>query len=127
MRFHVTIGLACLAVVSALAFLGHSEAGACRARRCHSLCTGTLSTASGRGVRGRLRHRANRQWLSIPQLICRPDAWPVVVAFGVTLVFAGLVTSAGVSVLGLVTGSERDRGWARDVFPHEGARRRARG
>src|SRR5882762_2433703 len=49
-----------------------------------------------------------------------PTAWPVVVAFGVTLVFAGLVTSAGVSVLGLVTAVSGIVGWARDVFPHEG-------
>ncbi len=48
-----------------------------------------------------------------------PTAWPVVAAFGVTLVFAGLVTSAGVSVLGLVTAASGVVGWFRDVFPHE--------
>ena len=31
-----------------------------------------------------------------------PTAWPVIVAFGVTLIFAGLVTNAAISVLGLV-------------------------
>src|SRR5438874_1830006 len=30
-----------------------------------------------------------------------PTAWPIVLAFGLTLVFAGLVTSAAVSVLGM--------------------------
>ncbi len=29
-----------------------------------------------------------------------PTAWPIVLAFGLTLVFAGLVTSASVSLLG---------------------------
>ena len=48
-----------------------------------------------------------------------PTAWPIVLAFGVTLLFAGLLTSASVSILGailIVTGSV---GWFRDVLPHE--------
>jgi len=48
-----------------------------------------------------------------------PTAWPVVVAFGVTLVFAGLVTNAAVSILGLVSAATGAVGWFRDVFPHE--------
>ncbi len=48
-----------------------------------------------------------------------PTAWPVVLAFGVTLVFAGLVTHAAVSVLGLVTAASGIVGWFRDVLPHE--------
>ena len=31
-----------------------------------------------------------------------PTAWPVVLAFGLTLVFAGLVTSRSVSILGAI-------------------------
>ena len=31
-----------------------------------------------------------------------PTAWPIVLAFGITLVFAGMVTSEAVSVLGAI-------------------------
>src|SRR4030081_2999002 len=48
-----------------------------------------------------------------------PSTWPVVVAFGVTLLFAGLVTSAVVSLLGLLSAAIGIAGWFRDVFPHE--------
>jgi hypothetical protein len=46
-------------------------------------------------------------------------AWPLVLAFGFTLVFAGLLTSASVSVLGAVLAVTGCAGWFRDVFPHE--------
>jgi len=46
-------------------------------------------------------------------------AWPIVLAFGFTLVFAGLLTSVSVSVLGLVLGVAGCVGWFREVFPHE--------
>jgi hypothetical protein len=46
-------------------------------------------------------------------------AWPLVVAFGFTLMFAGLLTSASVSVLGVVLVVAGCVGWFRDVFPHE--------
>ena len=48
-----------------------------------------------------------------------PTAWPIVLALGVTLLFAGLLTSASVSILGtilIVTGCV---GWFREVLPHE--------
>jgi hypothetical protein len=48
-----------------------------------------------------------------------PTAWPVVLAFGVTLVFAGLVTSAAVSLLGLLCAATGIVGWFRELFPHE--------
>jgi hypothetical protein len=48
-----------------------------------------------------------------------PTAWPVVVAFGVTLAFAGLVTNAAVSVLGLLSAAIGMAGWFREVLPHE--------
>jgi hypothetical protein len=48
-----------------------------------------------------------------------PTAWPMVVAFGVTLTFAGLVTSAAVSILGLLAAGVAMAGWFRDLFPHE--------
>jgi len=46
-------------------------------------------------------------------------AWPIVLAFGFTLVFAGLLTSASVSVLGAILAIAGCVGWFREVFPHQ--------
>jgi hypothetical protein len=46
-------------------------------------------------------------------------AWPIVLAFGFTLMFSGLLTSVSVSVLGVVLGVAGCVGWFREVFPHE--------
>jgi hypothetical protein len=46
-------------------------------------------------------------------------AWPLVLAFGSTLLFAGLLTSVSVSVLGGVLAIAGCVGWFREVFPHE--------
>ena len=46
-------------------------------------------------------------------------AWPLVLSFGFTLMFAGLLTSASVSVLGVVLAVAGCVGWFREVFPHE--------
>jgi hypothetical protein len=48
-----------------------------------------------------------------------PTAWPLVLAFGITLAFAGLVTSESVSVLGAVLAITGAIGWFRNVLPHE--------
>lgn len=48
-----------------------------------------------------------------------PTPWPFVLAFGFALVFAGLVTSASVSVLGGVLVIAGAVGWFRNVLPHE--------
>jgi hypothetical protein len=48
-----------------------------------------------------------------------PTTWPFVLAFGFTLVFAGLLTSVSVSVLGSVLAVAGCVGWFRDVLPHE--------
>src|SRR5208282_26252 len=48
-----------------------------------------------------------------------PTAWPFILAFGFTLLFAGLVTSLSVSVLGAVLSLAGCVGWFREVFPHE--------
>src|SRR6201987_679622 len=48
-----------------------------------------------------------------------PTAWPLVLAFGITLLFAGLVTSESVSALGgflIIAGAV---GWFRNVLPQE--------
>src|SRR5580704_16868949 len=46
-------------------------------------------------------------------------AWPLVLAFGFALVFAGLLTSVSVSVLGAVLAIAGCVGWFREVFPPE--------
>jgi hypothetical protein len=48
-----------------------------------------------------------------------PSAWPIAFAFGVTLLFAGLVTSEAVSILGAIIAIAGAVGWFRDVLPHE--------
>lgn len=45
--------------------------------------------------------------------------WPLVLAFGFTLMFAGLLTNASVTVLGVVLALAGCVGWFREVFPHE--------
>jgi hypothetical protein len=48
-----------------------------------------------------------------------PTGWPLVAAFGLTLVFAGLLTHFMVSTLGAVTLCAGLIGWFREVLPHE--------
>ena len=45
--------------------------------------------------------------------------WPIVFALGLALAFAGLTSTALVSILGAVLAVCGCIGWARDVFPHE--------
>jgi hypothetical protein len=46
-------------------------------------------------------------------------AWPVSLAFGLTLAFAGMVTSGAVSVLGAIIAVAGAVGWFRAVLPQE--------
>lgn len=48
-----------------------------------------------------------------------PTAWPLVLAFGCTLLFAGLVTSISVSFLGALLSLAGSIGWFRQIFPRE--------
>jgi hypothetical protein len=48
-----------------------------------------------------------------------PTPWPFIMGFGVMLLFAGLVTSAGVSVLGGALVARAAVGWFKDVLPVE--------
>jgi hypothetical protein len=48
-----------------------------------------------------------------------PTAWPLVLAFGFTLLFAGLLTNVSVTVLGVVLTLAGSVGWFREVLPHE--------
>jgi hypothetical protein len=48
-----------------------------------------------------------------------PTAWPIIMAFGVMLAFAGMVTNFGISALGIVLTLSGAIGWFRQVLPHE--------
>jgi len=48
-----------------------------------------------------------------------PTPWPIVLAFGLALLAAGLVTSAAISVLGAILAAAGAVGWFRDVLPQE--------
>ena len=48
-----------------------------------------------------------------------PTAWPLVLALGSTLMFAGLLTSVSVTLLGVILAVSGCVGWFRQVFPHE--------
>jgi hypothetical protein len=45
-----------------------------------------------------------------------PTAWPFLLALGVALLFAGLVTSASVSCLGAVLSLAASIGWFRELY-----------
>jgi len=45
--------------------------------------------------------------------------WPIILAFGSTLMMAGLITSLSVMILGVILTVVAGVGWFFDVFPHE--------
>jgi hypothetical protein len=59
--------------------------------------------------------RANRSGAMIE--VPAPTPWPFVAAFGLALIFAGLVTSLAVSVVGLLVLLWAAIGWFRNVLP----------
>lgn len=48
-----------------------------------------------------------------------PTVWPIILAFGVALLFTGLLTSASLSGLGAILAVAGCVGWFRQVLPHE--------
>jgi len=48
-----------------------------------------------------------------------PTAWPMVMALGITLIFAGMVTNIALAILGTVLGVAGAVGWFFQVLPHE--------
>src|SRR4030095_819313 len=48
-----------------------------------------------------------------------PTAWPLVLAFGLSLMCAGLLTSVSVSILGVVLSVAGCVGWSREVCPRQ--------
>jgi hypothetical protein len=65
--------------------------------------------------------RFDRSSQNTPNSVEMPAStpWPIVLAFGITLLFAGLVTSGAISVLGAVISISGAVGWFRGVLPHE--------
>jgi hypothetical protein len=63
----------------------------------------------------------NQQNTSIPATVemPAPTAWPFILAFGLALLFAGLLTSAAVSTLGVFLATAGCVGWFCDVLPRE--------
>lgn len=49
----------------------------------------------------------------------RPTQWPVILAFGLTLLLAGLLTSVAVSVVGIIFTVGGSIAWFREVLPAE--------
>src|SRR5277367_88023 len=47
-----------------------------------------------------------------------PTAWPLVLAFGLTLLFTGFLTNVSLSLLGLVLALAGCAGWFRQALPH---------
>src|SRR6201981_3289633 len=56
---------------------------------------------------------------SNPIILPAPPPWPITLAFGLTLLFAGLVTNASLSILGGILSVIACVGWFCDVLPQE--------
>jgi hypothetical protein len=68
-----------------------------------------------------MKQNRNPQEANVPRTVelPAPTAWTVVLAFGITLLFAGLLTSITVSAVGAVLTVAGCIGWFREVLPHE--------
>jgi hypothetical protein len=64
---------------------------------------------------GEAGERSDQTHIQMPA----PTFWPMVFAFGITLLFAGMVTSWVVSAVGVVIAFRAAVGWWHDVIPHE--------
>src|SRR5258708_28726582 len=66
------------------------------------------------GIDGLARADKQTETIEMPA----PTAWPIILAFGLTLVFAGMVTSLSVSFFGAILAVSGGIGWFRDLLPH---------
>jgi len=66
-----------------------------------------------------IEEREQKPWSAAKIEMPASTAWPIVLALGFALMFAGLLTSASVSVLGVVLSVAGCVGWFREVFPQE--------
>jgi hypothetical protein len=64
---------------------------------------------------GEAGERSEQTHIQLPA----PTFWPIVFAFGITLLFAGLVTHWAVGVVGLIITLRGTLGWWHNVIPHE--------
>jgi hypothetical protein len=64
-------------------------------------------------------HPGERSGLPAVIELPAPTAWPLVLACGFTLMFAGLLTSESLSVLGLALALAGCAGWFKEVLPRE--------
>jgi len=64
-------------------------------------------------------HHAEEQEHGPAVHLPRPTAWPIILAFGFTMLCAGLVTTLYVSLFGAVFMAAACIGWFRQVLPHE--------
>ncbi|HTU45683.1 MAG TPA: hypothetical protein VMF91_11510 [Bryobacteraceae bacterium] len=64
---------------------------------------------------GEAGERSEQTHIELPA----PTFWPIVLAFGITLLFAGLVTHWVVGLVGLVIALRATVGWWHNVIPHE--------
>jgi hypothetical protein len=68
---------------------------------------------------GLQKARASEKERTVSILLPQPTVWPMVLALGITLGVAGIVTHVAVSVLGLLLSVIAAVGWFRQVLPHE--------
>jgi uncharacterized membrane protein YagU involved in acid resistance len=64
---------------------------------------------------GEAGERTDQSHIQLPA----PTFWPIVFAFGLTLVFAGIVTHWSITVVGVVITLRATVGWWHNVIPHE--------
>jgi hypothetical protein len=62
-----------------------------------------------------VEHRPEQATVILPS----PTAWPFFMAVGAALLFAGLLTNASLSILGVILYVVAAVGWFRQVLPHE--------
>src|SRR5262249_29950162 len=108
--------------------VGRAPAGARRAGRDGVLVLALRGRGVGRGLQRGLRDRpmtpresettratgaADPGMIELPA----PTAWPMALAFGITLIFAGLVTNVSTTAVGIVVTLAAAVGWWRQVLP----------
>src|SRR5215471_14574390 len=111
---------------------GIAPPGPCRSRGDCLVVLALRRCGVGRGLHRGLRDRALMAADSSPRASARsggsepellespaPTAWPMALAFGVTLIFGGLVTNLVVSLVGIVVSLAGAIGWWRQVLPVE--------